>query len=95
MRLVTHNGSKPNANDCAAPGNSSVRWKHGGQRSQQWRLEEYLWVDGLACSYSVGGNGVVVHLPGRIAVELVVLRQTREVKEPKKWRVEGYGYAKG
>lgn len=89
MRLFTLNGSKRSGNGLKPP-NACSTWANGGKHSRPWTVDEYLLVDGIACTYSVCEGGVVVHLPGRVDVALALLRESRLVQEPSKWRIEGF-----
>lgn len=62
------------------------KWVSGGRRSLPWSKDEYLYVDGLPCTYSGKGHGAIVHLPGGKHIPLTLLRETHKVEEPKRWR---------
>ena len=67
-----------------------ITWSNGGRRSVPWTVDEYLYVDGLPCTYTIGGNQIIVHLPGGSGVPLPTIRATRTVVDPIKWRTENY-----
>ncbi len=61
------------------------------RHSQPWSDHELLYVDGIGCTYSINGDGVVVHLPGRASVALSALKSSRRaIAEPLHWRLENY-----
>jgi hypothetical protein len=61
------------------------------RHSQPWKANEYLYVDGIPCTYTVAPAGVVVHFPGRASVMLTVLKSSRRhLTLPVCWRMESY-----
>ena len=62
-----------------------------GRKSIPWQEHEMIYINGTPCVYTVGSNGIRVHLPGGQKAWLTDLRaQKVNILEPRIWRKGDY-----